>query len=55
MEELKASKMKELVSNKRLELGEICQKTHLIPESHSTMENVVEAIESGIYLIIRED
>ncbi|XP_058205730.1 65-kDa microtubule-associated protein 3-like [Rhododendron vialii] len=47
LEELKASKMKELVSRKRLELEEICQKMHLIPESNSAVEIAIEAVESG--------
>ncbi|XAR71788.1 hypothetical protein NMG60_11018201 [Bertholletia excelsa] len=48
LEELKASKMKELVFKKRSELEEICRKTHLIPESDSAVEIAIEAIESGI-------
>ncbi|XP_052186489.1 65-kDa microtubule-associated protein 3-like [Diospyros lotus] len=47
LEELKASKMKELVLKKRFELEEICRKTHLIPESDGAVEIAVEAIESG--------
>ncbi|GFZ15242.1 microtubule associated protein (MAP65/ASE1) family protein [Actinidia rufa] len=47
LEELKVSKMKELVQKKRSELEEICRKTHLIPESDSALENAIEAIESG--------
>ncbi|XAR66171.1 hypothetical protein NMG60_11012291 [Bertholletia excelsa] len=44
LEELKASKMKELVLKKRSELEEICRKTHLIPESGNAMDIVIEAI-----------
>ncbi|PSS32421.1 Microtubule-associated protein [Actinidia chinensis var. chinensis] len=47
LDELKASKMKELVLKKRTELEEICRKTHLIPESDSVVEVAIEAIESG--------
>ncbi|KAM7274086.1 hypothetical protein ACFE04_028750 [Oxalis oulophora] len=47
LEELKASKMKELVLKKRSELEEICRKTHMIPESDSAIEYFIEAIESG--------
>ncbi|KAF8008692.1 hypothetical protein BT93_K2373 [Corymbia citriodora subsp. variegata] len=47
LEELKLSKMKELVLKKRSELEEICRKTHLIPEEDSTMKYIVEATESG--------
>ncbi|CAJ1952519.1 unnamed protein product [Sphenostylis stenocarpa] len=48
LEELKSSKMKELVLRKRAELEEICQKTHLIPQIDSAVEYAVEAIESGL-------
>lgn len=51
LEELKSSKMKELVLKKRAELEEICQKTHLIPEIGSAMKYPVEAIESGKFLV----
>ena len=51
LEDLKSSKMKELVLKKRTELEEICRKTHLVPELHSAGEYAVEAIESGIVLV----
>ncbi|XP_019453234.1 PREDICTED: 65-kDa microtubule-associated protein 3-like isoform X1 [Lupinus angustifolius] len=47
LEELKSSKMKELVLKKRAELEEICQKTHLALQVDSVVEYAVEAIESG--------
>ncbi|KAI3411264.1 uncharacterized protein J3R85_018146, partial [Psidium guajava] len=47
LEELKLSKMKELVLKKRSELEDICRKTHLIPAEDSTMKYVIEAVESG--------
>ncbi|KAK7391785.1 hypothetical protein VNO78_20206 [Psophocarpus tetragonolobus] len=47
LEELKSSKMKELVLKKRTELEDICRKTHLIPEIDNAVENAVDAIESG--------
>ncbi|GAB4858725.1 hypothetical protein Ancab_010199 [Ancistrocladus abbreviatus] len=47
LEELKSSKMKELVLKKRLELEEICRKTHMVPETDGEMQ-YIEAIESGI-------
>ncbi|GLT49270.1 hypothetical protein SLA2020_228390 [Shorea laevis] len=47
LEELKSSKMKELVLKKRSELEEICRKTHLAPEFDSALEDVIDAIESG--------
>ncbi|KAI4347450.1 hypothetical protein L6164_008263 [Bauhinia variegata] len=48
LEDLKSSKMKELVFKKRTELEEICRKTHLVPEVDSAVEYAVEAIESGV-------
>lgn len=50
LEELKTSKMKELVLKKRTELEEICRKVHLVPEIDSAVEYAVEAIESGNFL-----
>ncbi|XP_062153827.1 65-kDa microtubule-associated protein 3 isoform X2 [Alnus glutinosa] len=47
LEELKSSKMKELVLKKRSELEESCRKTHMVPEVDSMMEDAIEAIESG--------
>ncbi|XWS50660.1 hypothetical protein CRYUN_Cryun12cG0105300 [Craigia yunnanensis] len=47
LEELKSSKMKELVLKKRSELEEFCRKTHLVPDSDSAVEDAVEAVESG--------
>lgn len=47
LEELKTSKMKELVLKKRFELEEICRKTHLIAESDNALDIAIEAIESG--------
>lgn len=49
LEELKSSKMKELVLKKRSELEEICRKTHMVPEYDSSMEYAIEAIESGMF------
>ncbi|XP_028796529.1 65-kDa microtubule-associated protein 3-like [Neltuma alba] len=47
LNELKASKMKELVLKKRTELEEICRKVHLVPVIDNAVEFAVEAIESG--------
>ncbi|XP_071732195.1 65-kDa microtubule-associated protein 3-like [Rutidosis leptorrhynchoides] len=47
LESLKSSKMKELVYKKKLELEDICRKTHLLPESDTSLEIALEAIESG--------
>ncbi|KAE8678313.1 65-kDa microtubule-associated protein 3 [Hibiscus syriacus] len=46
LEQLKSCKMKELVLKKRLELEEICGKTHLLPDSECAIEDAIEAIES---------
>ncbi|PON59969.1 Microtubule-associated protein, MAP65/Ase1/PRC [Trema orientale] len=47
LEELKSSKMKELVFKKRSELEEICRKTHMVLEADSALECAIEAIECG--------
>ncbi|XP_038685225.1 65-kDa microtubule-associated protein 3-like isoform X1 [Tripterygium wilfordii] len=47
LEELKSSKMKELVLKKRSELEEICRKTHLIPLADSVIEHAIDAVECG--------
>ncbi|KAL8539634.1 hypothetical protein ACS0TY_001298 [Phlomoides rotata] len=47
LEELKISKMKELVLKKKGELEDICRKTHLIPESNGSIDLAIEAVESG--------
>lgn len=49
LEELKSSKMKELVLKKRTELEEICRKTHMVIEADSAIEYAIEAIESGVF------
>ncbi|KAL6581397.1 hypothetical protein OROMI_007320 [Orobanche minor] len=47
LEELKASKMKELVLKKKAELEVICRKTRLIPDKDSATGVEIDAIESG--------
>ncbi|XP_019088373.1 PREDICTED: 65-kDa microtubule-associated protein 9-like [Camelina sativa] len=49
LEELKWSKMKELVLKKRSELEDICRRTHIVLEEEEdiAVENVIKAIESG--------
>ncbi|XP_047328879.1 65-kDa microtubule-associated protein 3-like [Impatiens glandulifera] len=48
LEEMKGSKMKELVMKKRIELEEMCMKMHLVPESGTMDGNmIIEAIERG--------
>ncbi|PIA63693.1 hypothetical protein AQUCO_00201206v1 [Aquilegia coerulea] len=46
--ELKASRMKELVLKKRLELEEICRKLHIIPDMSTTPEKSIALIDSGL-------
>lgn len=53
LEELKASKMKELVLKKKAELEVICRKTHLIPDADSALEIAINAMESGNSLLTR--
>ncbi|KAK9273501.1 hypothetical protein L1049_018311 [Liquidambar formosana] len=47
LEQLKSGKMKELVLKKKLELEDICRRTHMVLDVHSAMEYSIEAIESG--------
>ncbi|KAH0715745.1 hypothetical protein KY284_008650 [Solanum tuberosum] len=47
LEELKASKMKELVLKKKSELEEIYRKTHMVGDSDGAMNIAIEDIESG--------
>ncbi|MCO5573191.1 hypothetical protein L7F22_026958 [Adiantum nelumboides] len=48
LENLKASKMKELVLKKRTDLEEICRKAHIIPEGHVTLDSTIASMESGM-------
>ncbi|XP_022922792.1 65-kDa microtubule-associated protein 3-like [Cucurbita moschata] len=47
LEELKSSRMKELVLKKRLELEEMCMKLHMLPAEDSAIEYVIDAIDCG--------
>ncbi|KAA0055122.1 hypothetical protein IC582_022085 [Cucumis melo] len=47
LEELKSSKMKELVLKKKSELDDICRKTHLVLEEDKIVEYAIETIDSG--------
>ena len=47
MENLKASKMKELVLKKRNDMEELCRKAHIIPDSYIALDNSIESMESG--------
>ncbi|KAH9310920.1 hypothetical protein KI387_025955 [Taxus chinensis] len=48
LEELKGSKMKELVLKKRTELEEICRRTHLFVESNITIDETIASMDSGL-------
>ena len=47
LEKLKSSKVKELVLKKRLELEEICWKTHMVLEAHTAAKYSTEAVASS--------
>lgn len=51
LEQLKASKMKELVLKKKTELEELRRRTHLVAEACSETEFAIEAIEAGKNLL----
>ncbi|XP_020586190.1 65-kDa microtubule-associated protein 9-like [Phalaenopsis equestris] len=46
LEKLKASKMKHLVLKKKIELDELCRRTHLVAETDSFAEAGIKAIEN---------
>ncbi|XP_020571658.1 LOW QUALITY PROTEIN: 65-kDa microtubule-associated protein 3-like [Phalaenopsis equestris] len=48
LEELKGSKMKELLLKKKIELEELRRKTHLVVKENSELEIAIEAIEAGV-------
>ncbi|KNA24662.1 hypothetical protein SOVF_013500 isoform B [Spinacia oleracea] len=47
LDELKASKMKELFLRKQFELQEICSRSHMEIPSPSEMENITQLVDSG--------
>ena len=47
LQQLKSSKMKEVILKKRLDLEELCRKAHIVAEAYSAIDYSVEAIESG--------
>lgn len=49
---LKASRMKELVLKKRLELEEICRKAHTEPDMSTATEKTNALIDSGANFLI---
>jgi hypothetical protein len=50
LEQLKASKMKELVLKKQTELEELRRQAHLVGEEHYATQFSIEAIEAGTFL-----
>ncbi|CAM8944794.1 unnamed protein product [Rhodiola kirilowii] len=48
LEKLKSSKMKDLIFKKKLDLEELCKKTHLVLEKDPATEFTIEAMESGV-------
>ncbi|XP_010555626.1 PREDICTED: 65-kDa microtubule-associated protein 3-like [Tarenaya hassleriana] len=48
LDEVKSSKMKELVLKKKSELEEICRKIHLVLVSDNAIDHTIEAMESGV-------
>jgi protein regulator of cytokinesis 1 len=53
LEDLKASKMKELVLKKRTDMEELCRKAHIIPDSYAELDNSIKSMESGENGILR--
>ena len=47
LDQLKASKMKELFIKKQMELEDICNKSHMMIPSRSGMEKIINLIHSG--------
>lgn len=50
LDDLKASKMKELLGEKQAELEEIYNKTHMENSSHTEMESLLNLINSGVFI-----
>ena len=50
LEQLKSSKLKEILLKKKLELEEVCRQSHMVTETLSA-EYSSEAIESGKFLL----
>ncbi|KAF7153693.1 hypothetical protein RHSIM_Rhsim01G0147600 [Rhododendron simsii] len=48
LQQLKSSKIKEVILRKRLDLEELCRKAHMVAEAQGAVDYSVEAIESGI-------
>lgn len=52
LDELKSSKMKELVQKKRTELEEICRRAHMEPDSSTAPDKTDALIESGKDMVL---
>lgn len=48
LDQLKVSKMKELVLKKRLDLEEICRNAHMEPDASTAEEKTNAMIDSGL-------
>lgn len=48
LDQLKASKMKELFLKKQIELEDICSRSHMEIPSRSEMDNIMNLINSGL-------
>jgi protein regulator of cytokinesis 1 len=47
LDTLKASRMKELVVKRRLELEDICRCAHIEPDANTTEEKLIAMVDSG--------
>lgn len=52
LDQLKSSKMKELVQKKRTELEEICRRAHMEPDPSTAPDKTDALIESGMYVVL---
>ena len=47
LQQMKSSKIKEVLFKKRLQLEEICRGAHMVVEDHNSIDFSIETIESG--------
>jgi protein regulator of cytokinesis 1 len=52
LDSLKASKMKEIVLKRRMELEEICRFAHIEPDANTMEGELIALIDSGDYEIL---
>ena len=50
LQQLKTSRMKEIVLKKKVELEDMCRRTHMVMEVLISTDCSIEAMESGKYL-----